>query len=116
MYKQRDIVLIPMPYTDLSAAKKRPALVLSNDAYNESGSDILAVMVTSTRHRMLYDITINQSDMASGELPKQSYVRSDRVFSIAQKLIVKTYGCVTDIFYITINESINRLISPPERN
>jgi len=78
MYKQRDIILIPMPYTDLSAEKKRPALVLSDDTYNENSSDILAVMITSTRHRMPYDITICKDDMASGELPKQSYVRSDR--------------------------------------
>ncbi|MCL1951207.1 MAG: type II toxin-antitoxin system PemK/MazF family toxin [Oscillospiraceae bacterium] len=115
MYKQRDIILIPMPYTDLSAEKKRPALVLSGDAYNESCSDILAVMVTSTRHRMPYDIAIAEDDMASGELPKQSYVRSDRIFSIAQKLIVKTYGSVTDTFYQTVHDSVDKLISSPER-
>ena len=115
MYKQRDIVLIPMPYTDLSAEKKRPALVLSSDAYNESCSNILAVMVTSTRHRMPYDIAIDNSDMERGELPKQSYVRSDRVFSIAQKLIVKTYGSVTDAFYQNVYSSVDKLISLPER-
>jgi len=115
MYKQRDIILIPIPFTDLSAEKKRPVLVLSDDTYNKSSSDILVVMVTSTRHRMPYDIAINKDDMDSGELPKQSYVRSDRVFSIAQKLIVKTYGCVTETFYQTVYESVEQLISSPER-
>ena len=30
MYEQRDIILIPFPYSDLTGAKLRPALILSN--------------------------------------------------------------------------------------
>ncbi len=41
MYKQREIVLVPFPYSDLSAVKRRPVLVISNDDYNISYPDIL---------------------------------------------------------------------------
>lgn len=34
MYKQRDIVLIPTPFTDLSSNKKRPVIIISNDSKN----------------------------------------------------------------------------------
>lgn len=34
MYKQGDILLISIPFSDLSSNKKRPVLVLSNDDYN----------------------------------------------------------------------------------
>lgn len=33
MPKQGDIVLIPVPFTDLSSTKRRPVIVVSNDNY-----------------------------------------------------------------------------------
>ena len=33
--KQRDIILIKFPFSDLSGAKVRPALVISNNQYNQ---------------------------------------------------------------------------------
>ena len=116
MYKQRDIVLIPMPYTDFSARKNRPALVISRDTYNEASTDIMVVMITATRNRMPYDIAIGADDMADGTLPKTSFVRADRIFSIAQKLIVKPFGSVTEAFHQSVCSAVGELISLPKEN
>lgn len=35
MYKQGDILLIPIPFSDLTSSKKRLVLVLPNSKYNE---------------------------------------------------------------------------------
>lgn len=32
MLEQVDIILIPIPYTDLTSAKRRPVIVISNNA------------------------------------------------------------------------------------
>jgi mRNA interferase MazF len=41
-----DILLVPFPFTDLSTTKKRPALVVSRDAYN-AGPDVVIAFITS---------------------------------------------------------------------
>ena len=34
MYKRGEIVLIPVPFSNLSSVKKRPVLVISNTLHN----------------------------------------------------------------------------------
>jgi len=46
-YRRGDIVLVPFPFTDLSDVKRRPALVVSTDDYNERTADVIIAQVTS---------------------------------------------------------------------
>ena len=43
---QRDIVLIKFPFSDLSGAKVRPALVISNQGYNIKSLDTVVLALT----------------------------------------------------------------------
>lgn len=36
MYNQREIILVPFPYSDLTSSKQRPALIISNSLVNKS--------------------------------------------------------------------------------
>lgn len=42
-----DIVLVPFPFTDGSASKNRPAVVVSSQAYNKERPDLMVMAVTS---------------------------------------------------------------------
>jgi len=42
-----DIVLVPLPFTDQSAAKKQPVAVISSAAYQRERPDIIIIAVTS---------------------------------------------------------------------
>ena len=68
-----DIVLLRFPFTDLSATKLRPVLVLTQP--NISG-DFVAVQITSQlRHEI--QTTLTSDDFELGGLPKASIVRPD---------------------------------------
>ncbi len=49
MYSQGDIVIVKFPFTDGSEFKKRPELIVFNDAVNKTG-DYLVVQITSKLH------------------------------------------------------------------
>ena len=42
-----DIVLVPFPFTSQAASKKRPAIVVSNRAYNTARPDLVVMAITS---------------------------------------------------------------------
>ncbi len=46
-FSQGDVVLVPFPFTDLSAIKQRPALVLSPDRSNKVRPDLVVAAITS---------------------------------------------------------------------
>ena len=45
-YKGGDVVLISFPFTDLTSSKRRPALVVSPDSFNDAQQDVVLVAIT----------------------------------------------------------------------
>lgn len=74
-YKQREIVLVPFPYSDLSAVKKRPVLIISNNRYNTIFPDILVCVITSNLFKDQYSLLINEGDLEIGILPEPSVIK-----------------------------------------
>ena len=67
---QRDIVLIPFTYTDLSRTKVRPALVISDDEYNNGRlGDMIVCAITSSDNSSQYDVNIKTLDLDYGKKP-----------------------------------------------
>ena len=46
-YSFGSIVLVPFPVTDQTTVKKRPAIVVSSDAYHHDRQDVILMAVTS---------------------------------------------------------------------
>ncbi len=42
-----DVVLVPFPFTNQAASKRRPAVVVSRRAYNEAPPDVVVMAITS---------------------------------------------------------------------
>ncbi len=65
MYKQREIVLVPFPYSDLSSAKRRPVLIVSNDDYNKKFQDVVVCVITSNQYKDAYSLALENEDLKS---------------------------------------------------
>lgn len=97
--RQRELVLVPIPFTDLSSNKKRPVIVISNDEYNGRTQDVLVAGVTSNVQGKEYSVPLRKGDMEEGELLRESEIRADRIYSISQGIVAKRFGRIRgDVF------------------
>lgn len=86
-----DVVIMPFPFSDLSASKKRPALVVSPLA----GDDVILCQITSQPVRDRYALAIEETDFASGSLNRPSNVRPNRLFTADSSLILYRAGSLS---------------------
>jgi mRNA interferase MazF len=92
MFKQRDIVLIPFPYSDLSSIKKRPVIIISNSRYHKNNNDVICCAITSSKKEFTRGVKINNSDLDEGNLNFESVVKFGKIFTILQNQIIKKLG------------------------
>jgi mRNA interferase MazF len=92
MFKQRDIILIPIPFTDLASQKKRPAIVISSDKYNDTSEDIIVVALTSNVKKQDFTIVITSDDLEVGQLKTTSMIRVDKIYTLNKSIVLKHFG------------------------
>ena len=100
-FKQRDIVLISFPFTNLSSSKQRPALIISSDKYNASHEDLIIVAITSQIPATLSfdEFLIPKVDLTIAGLPKVSIIKLGKIITLHQQLVRKKLGYISqDIF------------------
>ena len=85
-----DIVILPFPFSDLSATKRRPALVLAN----LEGDDIILCQITSQFVKDKYAITLDDSGYSQGSLHKISNIRPSRLFTAEKSIILRKIATV----------------------
>jgi len=93
--RQRDIVLIPIPFSDLTSTKRRPVVILSNDQHNERSEDVLVAAMTSKLSRIPYSVRVKPADLAEGILRKESLIRADKVYTLSKAIILKRFGRIS---------------------
>ena len=85
-YRRGDIVLVSFPFTDLSSSKRRPALVVSPDTFNQAMQDVVLAAITS---QATEGLAIEPGDCIDGILPKRSVVKPAKLFTIHTTLVLK---------------------------
>ena len=107
--KQKDIVLLPYPFTDLEGTKVRPALVVSNDEFNRRSDDCIMVPLTTVIKDEPYSVLITQDNLSSGKLIKPSRVRADKIFTVEKRLAIMEIGVIKDTLFQKIKAEISKV-------
>lgn len=90
-FRRGDVVLIPFPFTDLTATKTRPAVVVSGTAYQRVRADLLLAYVSSQIAKATAPIDYVLNDWQAAGLLKPSFVRP-KIAAIEPTLIVHQVG------------------------
>ena len=109
--KQREIILIHFPFSDLTGAKVRPALVISNNPYNRTNLDTVVLAITSNLSPHPYKVLVEMQNLESGSLPLKSAIRVDKPFSVLQTKVLKIQAKITVNKLEKVKLLINQLIS-----
>jgi mRNA interferase MazF len=85
-YEFGDVILVQFPFTDQSSSKKRPAIVVSSNAYHRERTDLILMAATSQVRTATYfgEVTITQWKQAG--LLKPSVIKP--IFTTIEKGLV----------------------------
>jgi mRNA interferase MazF len=85
-----DIVVVPFPYADKLAEKRRPAIVVSDDHFNAKQTLVWVAMITSASQRPWpTDIPL---PLGSTALTAESMIRISKMATIEQSRIIRVLG------------------------
>jgi mRNA interferase MazF len=86
-----DVVVAPFPFSDLSATKKRPALVVAT----LTGDDVILCQITSQAVADTYAVPLADREFTSGGLRQTSNIRPNRLFTAESSIVLYRAGTIS---------------------
>jgi mRNA interferase MazF len=109
-YEFGDVVLVPFPFTNQAASKKRPAVIVSSEAYNRAKPDAMVMAITSQLRPSpaLGEVWIGQWQAAG--LIKPSSVKP--VFAtLEQAMIIRQLGTISNGDQAALKKAITDVLT-----
>lgn len=102
-----EVVVLPFPQTDLQAGKRRPALVVAS----LPGDDLILCQITSQARNDGFSIPLLMVDFGHGQLARDSFIRTNRLFTVEQSVILYAAGEVKDFKLKEVRAKIRELFA-----
>jgi len=102
-----DVVVVPFPFSDLTGHKRRPALVVAS----LPGDDLIVCQITSQYKSDSWALPLAKSDFAAGQLPVESFIRPNKIFTASQSLILYAAGHLSKAKVNDITSAVIKIIS-----
>ena len=106
MIEQKELLLVPFPFSDQSGRKVRPVIVISNNEFNKYSSDLLVVGVTSNILRDRYTINLTNNNLDEGKLLTKCIIKVENLLKLDKELIIKKIGKINNE---TLKETIDKI-------
>jgi len=107
-YHFGDVVLVPFPFTDQSAAKQRPGVIVSNAAYHQARRDVVLMAITSQlRGAAFGDILVQ--DWQAAKLLKPSAIKPI-LATLEQGLVIKGLGKLSQRDQLALKQMIGKIL------
>lgn len=92
--KRGDIVILPFPWTNLKSYSLRPALVISDDSFNNNNDDAVFMFITKIHYKSMFDYRLKTTDSSfkNTGLKKASTFRISKIMTLEQNLVLRLLG------------------------
>lgn len=109
-FKQGDLVIVDMHFSNLGESKVRPALVISSTEYNQRGQDIIVLKITSNVKPRPFSVLLSQRDLASGSLKLESAIRADFPIAVEKSRITAKIAAVKPEVITEVKRNLKRVL------
>jgi mRNA interferase MazF len=105
-FEPGDVVLVRFPFTDLEAARKRPALVLSPPDFAESHGDLVVLALTGSPQA---DDSLRLAEWKAAGLLKPTWLKP-LIGTLSGRLIVRRLGKLADADGARVTKALSELV------
>lgn len=107
--EQGQLVVADILFAEQVGAKRRLALVISNNEYNKKTEDIIVLKVTSQGSNTKYDIKLTNDNTMNKALKKESTIMVDFPVVIMKERIIANPDKINQQKLKEVKEKINEL-------
>jgi len=110
MIEQRDLLLVPFPFSDQFGKKVRPVVVISNNDFNQYSDDVLVAAVTSIITKDKHTVFLSKHEVEKGIAHHDCCIKAENILKIDKKLIIKKIGKIKQTPFQEVIKIIHSII------
>ena len=103
-----EVVVVPFPFTDREADRRRPALVVSSPAFNAAHDQSILAMITSAGEGWLSDVAIRDWREAGLGVPCRVRLK---LFTLDDALVLRKAGTLSERDVEAVRSSLVRYLA-----
>jgi mRNA interferase MazF len=111
-FERFSVVIVPFPFTDGAATRRRPAVVISapETLGRGVGHNVLAMVTSAANPSWPLDVPI--ADLQTAGLPQPSVVRM-KLFTLDDRFVLRVAGRLAPDDCVSVERSLARLFARP---